>query len=557
MSDVEEIKLESRHLRGTIAESLAEGGTRFSDADQQLIKYHGIYQQEDRDGRTERKRASLEPAYSFMVRSRVPGGVLNAHQYLVHDELAGSVSNGTLRVTTRQAFQLHGVLKGDLKSAIAHVSESLLTTIAACGDVNRNVMSCPAAPRTRAENDAARLAHRLAEHFTPKTRGYAEIWIDGERASAPAIAEEEVEPIYGLTYLPRKFKMGIALPPDNCVDIFTQDIGFVAIVRDSQLVGYTMLVGGGMGMTHGKTTTYPRVGTPLCFVAPREAIEVAEAVLTTQRDFGDRTNRKHARLKYLVEERGIVWIRGEVERRLGRAIALPVEFAFDRVDDHLGWREQADGTFSLGLLIESGRIKDTPEARVRSALRAVITEFQLPLRLTGQQNVLLLDISPADRPRIEARFAAFGVSTDPAANGVHRYAMACPALPTCGLALTDAERALPAVLDDIAETLETVGLDEEPLSIRMTGCPNGCARPYMGDVGFVGRSKDIYDIFLGGDFANTRLNWLYKSSVRRDQLASELRPLFFAWARERIGSESFGDYCTRTSERIHSLARAR
>jgi sulfite reductase (ferredoxin) len=557
VSDVEDIKRESRHLRGTIAESLADGGTSFGESDQQLIKYHGIYQQEDRDARTERKKAGLEPSYAFMLRSRVPGGVLNARQYLVHDELAGSVSNGSLRLTTRQAFQLHGVLKGDLKTAIKRISDSLLTTIAACGDVNRNVMSCPAPPSTQSECDVAQLAHRLAEHFTPKTRAYAEIWIDGERADAPDIAEEDVEPIYGKTYLPRKFKMGVALPPDNCVDIFTQDIGFVAIVRDEKLVGYTMLVGGGMGMTHGKTTTYPRVGTPLCFVTPSEAIEVAEAVLTTQRDFGDRTNRKHARLKYLVEDRGIAWIRSEVERRVGRAIALPVEFHFERLDDHLGWREQSTGAFALGLLVENGRVKDTEHAKLRSALRAVITEFAPPLRLTGQQNILLLDIAAEDRPRIEARFAQFGVNTDPAASGVHRHAMACPALPTCGLALTDAERALPAVVDDIVEILESVGLDDERLSIRMTGCPNGCARPYMGDVGFVGRSKDLYDIFLGGDFANTRLNWLYMSSVRRDQLARELQPLLLAWSRERIDAEGFGDYCSRTSERIRSLAQAR
>lgn len=528
MSDVESIKATSRNLRGTIAQSIAGGGSRFDESDAQLIKYHGIYQQDDRDVRSERKRSGAEPAYSFMLRSRVPGGMVTSEQYLVHDALAGEVGNGTLRLTTRQAFQLHGVLKGDLKVAIARISASLLSTIAACGDVNRNVMCCPAPARSATHEHAAYLAQELSRRFTPQTNAYAEIWIDGERVEAP---ELEAEPIYGATYLPRKFKMGVAVPPDNCVDVFTQDLGFVAIEREKRLIGYTVLVGGGMGMTHGKAATYPRLATPLCFVAPSEAVEVAEAILTTQRDFGDRTNRKHARLKYLVEERGTAWIRAEVEARIGRGLALPVVFTLSGADDHLGWQAEDNGTLTLGLHVENGRVKEG----LREKLRALVTRYRPSLRLTPQQNILLLGLPAGARDAIDV----------PEINSVHRYAMACPALPTCGLALTDAERALPAVVDEIVELLEELGLEDERFSIRMTGCPNGCARPYMGDIGFVGRSKDLYDIFIGGDFANTRLNWLFKSAVKRERLATELAPLLRGFAKERAGDEGFGDYCAR------------
>jgi len=553
VSDVEAIKRESRNLRGTIAASLDAGGARFDENDAQIVKFHGIYQQEDRDARQERKRAGLEPAYQFMLRTRVPGGVLNAQQYLIEDELADRFGNGTLRITTRQGLQLHGILKGDLRATIRAVNESLLSTVAACGDVNRNVTACPAPPQNAAEAAVQDLAQRLAAHFTPRTPAYHEIWIDGEKLETPE--EEAEDPIYGRTYLPRKFKMGVALPGDNCIDVYTQDIGFVAVIRERELLGYTVLVGGGMGMTHGKTTTYPRTANPFCFVAPDDAIAVAEAIVTTQRDFGDRTNRKHARLKYLVEERGVAWMRAEVERRLGRPLPLPVDVAFDDVRDHLGWIAQADGRYTLGLYIANGRIKDTQSVRLRTALRELVAHFKPELRLTAQQNILLAGIRAEDRDAIEAVLRANGVQTNTAALGVARYAMACPALPTCGLALTDAERALPEIVEEIARELEVLGLADERLSIRMTGCPNGCARPYMGDVGFVGRSKDLYDVFLGGDWANSKLNWLYKSSVTRSQLVCELRPLLHAWKHERRTNETFGDYCSRVGrDRLRELA---
>ncbi|MGD0966723.1 MAG: NADPH-dependent assimilatory sulfite reductase hemoprotein subunit [Candidatus Aquilonibacter sp.] len=533
MSDVEAIKLASHALRGGIGASLDGGGTHFAADDAQLLKFHGIYQQEDRDARKARKAADEEPAYQFMLRTRVPGGVLTPQQYLAEDELAQRFGNGTLRITTRQGLQLHGLLKGDLRRIIRELTDVLLTSIAACGDVNRNVMACPDVPRSPAQEDAQQLAQALARHFTPTTGAYHEIWVDGERVETPELEPEPVDPIYGATYLPRKFKMAVAVPPDNCVDAYTQDLAFVAQVCDDEITGYTVVVGGGMGMTHGKTTTYPRLATPLCFVHPEDAVAVAEAVVTTQRDFGDRTNRKHARLKYLVEEQGIEWIRAQVEQRIGFALKPPRAIRFEDVCDHLGWSEQPDGRWSLGIHVLSGRVADTEAVKSRSALRGLIAAYAPGIRLTAQQNILLQDIDAADRAGIDALLRAWGIETEPRSLGIRRDALACPAIPTCGLAVAEAERALPALLDEIGELIDQLGLRGERISIRMTGCPNGCARPYMGDIGIVGRSKDLYDVYFGGDFTNTRLNTLYRASVPRSEIVDTLRPALAAWKAQR------------------------
>ena len=522
MSDVEAVKRESQALRGTIADSLTEGGTHFDGGDVHLLKFHGIYQQEDRDARKARKESASEPSYQFMLRTRVPGGVLTAQQYLAEDELAQRFGNGSLRITTRQGLQLHGLLKGDLRRVIHELTDVLLSSLAACGDVNRNVMACPAVPRTRAAEEAQHFAQELARHFTPATSAYHEIWIDGEKVAVPELDAHVIEPIYGATYLPRKFKMAVAVPPDNCVDAYTQDMAFVARVHHDRVLGYTVLIGGGMGMTHGKSATFPRLGTPLGFVCARDALAVAEAVVTTQRDYGDRSNRKHARLKYLVEERGIAWIRAEVERRSGVTLEEPHAFAFTGADDHLGFSEQPDGRWTLGIHVLSGRVADARGVNVRTALRGAIAAFVPNVRLTGQQNILLQDIESKDRPAIEALLRAQGVETDPQALGVRRDALACPAIPTCGLALAESERALPELLDEIEVLFDELDLRER-ISIRMTGCPNGCARPYMGDIGIVGRSKDLYDIYAGGDFANTRLSTLYRSAVPRAEIVETLR----------------------------------
>lgn len=550
-SKVERIKQESAHLRGKIVEELQQDSSRFSEAQIQLLKFHGTYQQEDRDQRQTRKTAGEEKAYQFMVRSRIPGGILTSEQYLAQDELAGRYANGTLRITTRQGFQVHGVLKGNLRATIHDINEALLSTLSACGDVNRNVMACPAPLADPTHRQIHEIAHTLAMHLAPHSKAYHEIWIDGEQVHTVQQEEPEVvEPIYGSTYLPRKFKIGVAFPGDNCIDIYTQDIGLVAHLENAgaeneHLSGFTVLVGGGMGMTHGKTETYPSLAEPLCFVTSDEVVEIAETIVTIQRDYGDRQNRKHARMKYLVAERGIPWFRAELERRLGRKVADPQPTLWQDVNDHLGWHDQGDGRCFLGLYVENGRIKDEGDLRLRSALRAVIAEFHTGVHLTGQQNILLTDIPAEQRTALEQRLAEYGIAVDPAKLGLRRLAMACPALPTCGQALAEAERVSPAIVDQIELALRELGLENELPSIRMTGCPNGCARPYMGDIGIVGRSKDIYNIYVGGDQPNTRLNELYATLVHTNEIAATIRPLLEIWRDERQPDEKFGDFSHR------------
>ncbi len=552
-SKVERIKITSNYLHGQIAEELQDGSSRFSEDQIQLIKFHGTYQQEDRDSRQMRKAEHVEKAYQFMLRSRIPGGAVTAEQYLVEDDLAGRFANGTIRITTRQGFQLHGILKGDLRPTIAAINESLLSTLSACGDVNRNVMACPAPTANRAQAQVQEIAHRLAMHLAPHSTAYHEIWLDGEKAHTVEEQKPEiVEPIYGPTYLPRKFKIGVAFPGDNCVDVYTQDVGLVARLDGEVLQGFTLLIGGGMGMTHGKTETHPLLAQPFCDVAVDEVIPVVETIVTVQRDYGDRKNRKHARMKYVIEERGIDWFRSEVEQRLGRKLQEPSPAILHDVEDHLGWHQQADGRWFLGLYIENGRIKDTASQQIRTGLRAVVEEFHPGIRLTGQQNILLTDIEEAQRSPLEAKLLSYGIATDPQAAGTARFAMACPSLPTCGLALAEAERVLPTLIQQIEADLQELSLGDEALSVRMTGCPNGCARPYMGDIGLVGRTKDVYNIYVGGDWANTRLNTLYASSVHINNVVATLHPLLALWRDERLPEETFGDFCHRLGiEQLH------
>ncbi|GCE05789.1 NADPH-dependent assimilatory sulfite reductase hemoprotein subunit [Dictyobacter aurantiacus] len=544
-SKVEHIKVESNYLRGQIVEELAQDTPRFTEDQVQLIKFHGMYQQEDRDARQARKAAGAEKAYQFMIRSRIPGGALTADQYLVQDDLSERYGNHTMRITTRQSFQLHGILKGNIHATINEINKSLLSTLAACGDVNRNVMACPAPVSSRAQAQIQEIAHKLAMHLAPKSSAYHEIWLDGEKVASSEEPEVVVEPMYGTTYLPRKFKVGVLYPGDNCIDAFTQDIAFIARVEDEQLVGFTAVIGGGMGATHGKKETFPRLGNPLADVSVDQVLKVAETIITVQRDYGDRTNRRHARMKYVVEERGIPWFRQQVEERLGYQLSDPSEVHFHDVDHHLGWHQQHDGNWFLGLHIENGRLRDTETLQLKSGLRTVIKEFRPNIRLTAQQNILLIDIPKEQRAAIEARLQGFGIETDAEAIGAYRYAMACPALPTCGLAVAEAERALPGVVKQLEANLQELGLDGEKISFRMTGCPNGCARPYMGDVGFVGRSRDLYNVHVGGDWQNTRLNTIYAQNVNVKDIPSVLSPLFTLWRDEREAGEGFGDFCHR------------
>lgn len=546
-SKVEHIKVESRQLRGQIVEELQQDSPRFSEPQVQLIKFHGIYQQEDRDMRQARKAVGSEKAYQCMIRSRIPGGVLTAAQYLVHDDLADRYANSTLRITTRQGLQMHGILKSELKPTIRAINEALLSTLAACGDVNRNVMACPAPTTDRAHLQVEQIAHSLAMHLAPHSHAYHDIWIDGEKVETVEAPVTDVdEPIYGKTYLPRKFKIGVAFPGDNCIDAYTQDIGLVASTDDQgDLEGFTLLVGGGMGSTHGKVETFPRVANPLCYASTAQIQDVVETIVKIQRDFGDRTNRKHARMKYLVQEQGLPWFRNELEQRLGYQLEDPRQIIWQGADDHLGWHEQGDGHWYLGLFVENGRVKDTPTVRLRSGLRHVIEQFQPGLRLTAQQNILLTDVTADQREPLEQALRVYGINVAADKMGTRRFAMACPALPTCGLALAEAERVLPTLMDQIEADLVALELTDEPLSIRMTGCPNGCARPFMGDIGIVGRTKDVYNLYVGGDWANTRLNTLYAPSVHFNELASTIRPLLALWGEQRQDEESFGDFCER------------
>jgi sulfite reductase (ferredoxin) len=544
-SKVEKIKVNSRHLRGQLAEELEQDTSRFSEDQIQLLKFHGSYQQEDRDQRQARKAAGTEKAYQFMIRSRIPGGVLTAAQYLAQDSIADRYGNGTLRITTRQSIQLHGVLKSDLRTTIHDINESLISTLAACGDVNRNVMACSAPISSRVQAQIQEVAYKVAMHLAPQTEGYHEIWIDGTKLELDKAPEEEHEPIYGDTYLPRKFKVGVAFPGDNCIDVYTQDIGLVARLQDGQLAGFTMLIGGGMGMTHGKPDTYPLLAKPFADISADEVLEVVETIVKVQRDYGDRKNRKHARMKYVVEERGIPWFRAEVEGRTGRSLAEASPVVLHDVEDHLGWHEQIDGKWFLGLHVENGRVRDGEQLRLKSALRQALERFEPGIRLTPQQNILLCDIPAERRSELETLLHEYGVKTNPEELGTYRFAMACPAMPTCGQAVAEAERVHPNVVSQIETYLRELGLEKERISIRMTGCPNGCARPYMGDIGLVGRTKDIYNIYVGGDWQNTRMNTLYASSIHLGELANTLYPLLKLWKDEREEGEYFGDYCHR------------
>jgi sulfite reductase (ferredoxin) len=549
-SKVEHIKQESDYLRGQIVEQLKQDTSRFTEDQVQLLKFHGTYQQEDRDLRQARKSAGAEKAYQFMIRARIPGGYLTAEQYLAEDALAERYGNSTMRLTTRQSIQLHGVLKGNLHATIHEINAAQLSTLSACGDVNRNVMACPAPTASRAHARVHEIAHTLAMHLAPHSKAYHEIWIDGEKVELEQ-PEEVVEPMYGPTYLPRKFKIGVAFPNDNCIDIYTQDIGLIADMEDAsdtedeRLVGFNVVIGGGMGATHGKAETYPSLAQPFCYITPDEVVELAETIVTVQRDYGDRQNRKHARMKYVVAERGIPWFRAEVEKRLGRQLQDPRPVAWHDAEDHLGWHEQGDGRWFIGIYVENGRVKDSGDMRLRQGLRAVIDEFRPGVRLTAQQNILLVDIAEEQRPAVEARLAEYGLASDPKKLGLRRLAMACPALPTCGLALAEAERVSATLVNQVEEDLRALGLDGELVSIRITGCPNGCARPYMGDIGIVGRTKDVYNILLGGDQPNTRMNTLYAGMVHFNNLAATIRPLLEIWRDERQPDEKFGDFCYR------------
>jgi sulfite reductase (ferredoxin) len=539
-SGVERLKEASQFLRGRLAEELAEGGSQVTEDGYNLLKFHGSYEQFDRDTATGLKQKGLEKEYSFMVRVRMPGGVLTAAQYLALDALADDRANHTLRITTRQGIQFHGIVKGDLKPAIADINQTLLTTLSACGDVVRNVMTSPAPVRDAVHARLDADARLLSAALLPKSRAYHEIFLD----EAPA-TEPEHEPLYGATYLPRKFKIGIAIPQDNTIDVLTNDLGFIAVWGDGGLLGYNVAVGGGLGMTHNRADTYPRLASIVGAVGPDDLLAAAQAVIGLQRDHGDRGDRKRARLKYVVDAHGLDWVRTTLTDRYGLNLLAALDMPNLQVPELLGWHEQGDGRWWLGVPVPSGRIADTEGVALRAALREVVRAHGVDPVLTPQQDVLLTNIAPADRAAIEATLRAHGVVLAEDLSPLERWALACPALPTCGLALTEAERVRPQLVAQVGAALARHGMGDERISLRITGCPNGCARTYAGDIGLVGRIPGHYAIYVGGDFEGTVLSEKLVDRVKEDRIAATLEPLFAAWAAERIGPEAFGPFCQR------------
>jgi sulfite reductase (ferredoxin) len=540
---VEEIKVESRSLRGKITETLRSDHSHFADDEFQLLKFHGTYQQDDRDQRVPRKKQNLDKAWIFMVRSKLPGGALSAAQYLEHDRIAGELGNDTLRITTRQGFQTHGVLKGDLQACIRRINESGITTWGACGDVVRNTLA-PASPiDDQPHRDAQRLAKEISDTFLAKTTAYAEIWLDGERLESSSSGSE---PIYGSHYLPRKFKIAIAIPPRNDVDVYSNDLGFIAHVERGQTVGYTVVVGGGFGMTHGKTETYPVLAQPLGYVHRSRVIELAKAIVTAQRDFGNRTDRKRARLKYLIEERGIDWFRDEVRSRISFDLEAPRAAHWNTVGDLLGWHEQGDGKLFYGVWVEEGRIQDSEKAGYRSAFREIAQRFGLPVRLTTNCNLIFHDIDPALKSEFTKILEQHRVPQLSKLSTVRKLAHACVALPTCGLALAESERVFPDVLAEIDKVLADLSLLDEPILIRMTGCPNGCARPYNADIAFVGRAPGKYALYVGGSITGERLAGLEVKTIQQSAIPAKVRELLEDFVRNRFEGETFSSYWGRT-----------
>lgn len=562
----EEVKVGSGGLRARIAEEVADPSKgNVAEVESLLMKFHGTYQQDDRDLRAALAKEKKDKAWQFMVRSKMPGGRLTAAQWLMHDDLARK-GGGSIRLTNRQGIQLHGVLKGTLKEVIATINRGGLTTIGACGDVVRNTMS-PAAPvRDPVHDDLRRVSEELSSRFLWRSEAYTDIWLDGEKLR-PAWAEAEVnpevrrltghpegaeakEPIYGRAYLPRKFKIGIALPPSNDVDVYSQDLGLIANVVDGVVDGFTVVVGGGFGMSHGQTVTRPYLARPLFYVGRAHVVDAAEAVVTVQRDFGNRADRKQARLKYLIRDRGIHWFREEVTRRLpGIPLSPAKEVHFETVEDRLGWNEQGDGRLYCAVYVSMGRVVDA-EGRPawQSAFRGIAEQIGCPFVITPNANVILADIEPSRRAEVEAILERHRIPRPESLTATRRVAHACVALPTCGLSLSESERVLPNVLDRIDDILRELKIDDVPVLVRMTGCPNGCGRPYNADFGFVGRGPNKYAMYVGGSIAGTRLAGLEEKVVTLDEIPAKVRPFLEAFARERNPGERFSEWFARARE---------
>ena len=542
LEKVELIKDASDYLRGGIAKGLTNPITGALDEDDtQLTKFHGIYQQHDRDTVVQRRKQKLEPLYSFMIRARVPGGICTPLQWLVMDQLAQQYGGGSIRLTTRQAFQLHGILKRNLKTTIADINSTLLDTIAACGDVNRNVMCTPNPEQSAIHQEVYETAAKISAHLTPQTTAYHEIWLDNEKVHST----EDHEPIYGKTYLPRKFKTVVAIPPANDVDVYAHDLGFIAIIENDQLVGFNVTVGGGMGATHGDLSTFPLLAQVIGFCQPDQVCEVAEEVVKIQRDFGCRTNRKHARFKYTIDDRGIEWFKSELNERLGWSLQTAKAFEFTSSGDRLGWHENFDGSWNLTLFIENGRVIDRDGLALRTALQQVAELNVGDFRITPNQNLMIGGLTTEQKTQVIEVLNKYSILSNQNLSATRTNGMACVALPTCSLAMAEAERYLPSLLEKIEQLQDKHGVQNKAIIIRMTGCPNGCARPYLAELGFVGKGPGKYNMYLGGEFTGKRLNRLYRENIDETTILNELDVIFADYADNGHAGEWFGDFVIR------------
>lgn len=542
----EQLKADSNWLRGNILRDLADAATgAVTEESTQLMKFHGVYQQDDRDLRNQRRKEGKEKAFIFMARVRTNGGVVSPAQWLELDKLADTHANGTLKLTTRQSFQFHGVVKGNLRPLINQINVAAhLNTRGACGDINRGVMCNPNPDESALHAQVWPVMKAVSDHLLPRTRTYHELWVDDKLVDG---AEPEDEPIYGKTYLPRKFKIVFAVPPSNDVDVYAHDLGFIAIADESgkKLLGFNVTVGGGLGMSHNQIETFPRLADVLGFCTVDQVVDLAEKVVTVQRDYGDRVDRKFARFKYTIANRGLTWFRDELERRLGYRLAAPRRFEFTRTGDRYGWQELENGNAHFTLFLQSGRVKDTPDYRMKTGIREIARIHQGDLRLSANQNLIIANVAPAERPRIEALLREYKLDTANNASGLKLNAMSCVALPTCGLALAESERYLPDLVKLFEAELEAAGLRDDAINLRITGCPNGCGRPSLAEIGLVGRSPGKYNVYLGAAANGSRLNVLYKASVPTAELLPLLGPIFRRYATERTPGETFGDFVIR------------
>jgi sulfite reductase (ferredoxin) len=560
--NVEEIKKQSKNLRGTLSDSLTKSSAAFDADERNLIKFHGMYQEDDRDERITRQKAKLDPKWILMVRSKIPGGGLTGEQYLAIDRLATLWANGTLRITTRQDIQFHGVLKCNVRDLVRSINEAKVTTFGGCGDVERNVMASPMPFHTLAHQEAQKLAREVSNALLPTTNAYFEVWLGGKKVE---LGEEKPDPLYGETYLPRKFKTAIVIPPDNDVDIYAHDLGFIAHVAKGEIEGFTVIAGGGFGMDHGKVATYPFLSVPIAYIKKDAIIDAAKAMIGIHRDYGDRENRKHARLKFIIVERGLEFVKAEFKKRLGKPCEEPKAFTIGTVADKLGWHEQGDpqGRMFCTVKVECGRVKDYPTdlkedahlidrslrgVKYRTAFKRIVERFKCPVRLTPNQNILFYDLKPSDRAEFEVILKEHNVPIGETLTQAHQMAIACVALPTCGLALSESERVFPTLMEKIDVLLKELKLEKEHILFRMTGCPNGCARPYNADFAFVGRGIGKYAFYVGGSFRGDRMAGMIEKSIELEEIPAKVRPFLEEYAQNRKKGEAFSDYWGRTHE---------